>query len=275
VRIGPVEVDAIVDAWGELGELDELYPDVPAEAWEPYRELYPELFAGTRWRLPCTCYLIRSREGNVLVDTGVGPPGLWGWTAEREGGLVPGLALLGIAPRDIDVVFLTHVHIDHIGWNADAAGEPLFPRARYLLHPDGLALVVGERADLPHVRRCLRSILDARLVDRVDAGTEIAPGVVTLDLPGHLAGHLGLRLGEEAVVIGDAAVHPALLDQPAWGYVSDQDGARSAETRRALLPDVVDQDLVVICGHYPDGGIGRIVGRDGRNVWEPAHDGSL
>jgi glyoxylase-like metal-dependent hydrolase (beta-lactamase superfamily II) len=267
VRIGSVELDPIVDAWGELGELSELYPDVPAEAWEPYRTLYPELFAGTRWRLPCTCYLIRSREASVLVDTGVGPPGLWGWTPEREGGLVPGLALLGVAPRDIDVVFLTHVHIDHIGWNADAVGEPLFPRARYLVHPDGLRLVLSERAGVPYVRRCLRSIDEAELVDDVEAGEEIAPDIVAVDLPGHLPGHLGLRLGDDAALIADAAVHPALLAEPEWGYVSDYDQARSAETRRALLAEVVDQDVLVICGHYPDGGIGRLARHEDLVVW--------
>jgi glyoxylase-like metal-dependent hydrolase (beta-lactamase superfamily II) len=269
VKIGALELDALVDAWGELGELSALYPDVPAEAWEPYRTLYPELFAESRWRLPHTCYLVRAEGRTVLVDTGVGPAGLWGWTPEREGDLLPGLALLGIAPRDIDVVFLTHVHIDHVGWNADADGEPLFPRARYLLHGAGLRLALSERADVPYVRRCLRSIVDAGLVDEVEGGEEIAPKVVVLDLPGHLPGHLGLQLGEEAVLIADAAVHPALLAEPDWGYVSDHDQARAAETRRALLAELVDQDVLVICGHYPDGGIGRAVSREDLVVWEP------
>jgi glyoxylase-like metal-dependent hydrolase (beta-lactamase superfamily II) len=272
VRLGSVELDAIVDAVGELGELRELYPKVPAEAWEPYRALYPELFADTRWRLPCTCYLVRTGRRTVLVDTGVGPAGLWGWTAEREGDLLPGLALLGVAPSDIDVVFLTHTHIDHVGWNADAAGEPLFPRARYVLRKEGLELALRERADAPYVRRCLRSIVDAELVDEIEGETEIAPGVMPVDLPGHLPGHVGLRLGDKALLIADAAVHPALLDEPDWLYVSDSDPPRSAETRRSLVAELGDQDVLVVCGHYPDGGIGRIVRRDGRHVWVPAHN---
>lgn len=268
MRVGSVELDAIVDAWGELGELDELYPDVPAETWEPYRELYPELFAESRWRLPCTCYLIRSSGRTVLVDTGVGPPGLWDWTGESEGGLLPGLADLGVGPDDVDVVFLTHIHIDHLGWNADAGGAPLFSRARYLLHPDGLALATGERADLPHIRRCVHSILQAGLVEEVGAGAEIAPDVVTIGLPGHLPGHLGLRLGDEAVLIADAAVHPTLLEEPDWLYVSDSDAGRCAATRRTLVAELVDQNVLVVCGHYPDEGIGRVTRRDGRVIWE-------
>jgi glyoxylase-like metal-dependent hydrolase (beta-lactamase superfamily II) len=87
-----------------------------------------------------------------------------------------------------------------------------------------------------------------------------------------LPGHLGIRIGDETVLIADAAVHPALLQDPDWLYVSDHDPARSTATRRALVAELVDQGLLVVCGHYPDGGVGRIARRDGRNVWEPAHD---
>jgi glyoxylase-like metal-dependent hydrolase (beta-lactamase superfamily II) len=97
----------------------------------------------------------------------------------------------------------------------------------------------------------------------------IAPGVVTVELPGHLPGHLGLRLGDDAFLIADVAVHPVLLDQPDWIYVSDEDSETSVGTRRSLVPTVVDQDVLVVCGHYPDGGIGRVRRREDRAVWEP------
>ena len=76
----------------------------------------------------------------------------------------------------------------------------------------------------------------------------------------------GLRLsseGEEAVLIADIAVHPALLAHPDWVYVADGDPAVCAETRRAVLPELVDRDVLVACGHYPGSGIGRVVTRDG------------
>ena len=268
MRVGSVEIHPIVDAVGTLGELGELYPDVPARMWDAYRDVYPELFLETRWRLPHTCYLLRADGLTVLVDTGVGPPGAWDWGSEWDGGLLPGLAELGVEPGEVDAVFLTHVHIDHIGWNANTEATPLFPNARYLIHPDGLMWALNERAEHPHVQRCLRSVTKRRLVDDVEVGAEIAPGVVTLDLPGHLPGHLGLRLGDEAVLIADAAVHPALLDQPDWLYVSDFDPTQCAATRRSLLGELVDEDVLVVCGHYPGGGIGRVVRRDGRVVWE-------
>ena len=90
VRIGAIEVAPLLDAVGTLAELEQAYPDVAAEEWAPYRELYPELFAGSRWRLPVKTHLIRSGGTTVLVDTGVGPPGSFRmWRGEREG-LLPG-----------------------------------------------------------------------------------------------------------------------------------------------------------------------------------------
>ena len=46
------------------------------------------------------------------------------------------LAENGFSPEDVDDVFITHAHGDHIGWNTDAAGEVLFPSARYVLAPE-------------------------------------------------------------------------------------------------------------------------------------------
>jgi glyoxylase-like metal-dependent hydrolase (beta-lactamase superfamily II) len=266
--VGSVELTPLLDAVGELGHLSALYPEQPAEAWDPYRERYPELFADGAWRLPCTCYLIRSADTTVLVDTGVGPPGLWGWVPEVEGLLPTALEEHGIGRDDVDVVFLTHLHIDHLGWNTDHDAEVFFPRARYLVHRDALAFA-RTRPELPHIRRCVEPLRDR--FDELDGEAELALGVVAFSLPGHYPGQMGVRIssgGQEAVLIADAAVHPALLDRPEWVYVSDLDPELSVETRRALLDELVDRDVLVACGHYPDGGIGRVSWSDGLTAWE-------
>ena len=258
------------DAVGLLAELGDAYPGVPAEAWEPYRGLYPELFSGDSWRVPCNCFLVRSGELIILVDTGVGPPGLWDWTAEREGDLPEALAKLGVARDQVDIVFLTHLHIDHVGWNTDLEGVAFFPRARYVVHRDALEFARTQDGR-PHVQRCIVSIADR--FETITGDVELAPGVTTFAAPGHYPGHMGLRLfsaGQAAVLVGDTAVHPALLHEPDWLYVSDGDPALCAETRRALLPELVDRDVVVACGHYPGSGIGRIVRRNGVVLWEAA-----
>ena len=42
------------------------------------------------------------------------------------------------------------------------------------------------------------------------------------------------------------------------------------DASRARCPELVDRDVLVACGHYPEAGIGHIVTRDGRIVWEEA-----
>lgn len=265
--VGDVEITPILDAVGIIGKLEELYPNVPADAWDPSRELYPELFAEGAWRLRCTCYLLRAGATTVMVDTGVGPSGSWDWGAEREEGLPEGLERLDVDPGDVDLVFFTHLHIDHLGWNVDRDGSLLFPNARHVVHRDALAYAL-ERTELPHIRRCIVPL--ANRFERLDGPTELAPGLTAFPLPGHYPGHMGIRMGGEAVLIADAAVHPALLEHLDWPYVSDIDQETCAATRRALLPELVDTGVLAICGHYPGSGIGRIIRRGGRIVWEEA-----
>ena len=263
--VGSVEIVPLVDAVGELGELSELFPDTTD--WAPYRDLYPQIFAESRWRIPSTAYLVRSGGETVLVDTGVGPAGLWGWKAEFEEGLLPALAEAGAVPEDVDVVFLTHLHVDHVGWNTDRDGRVVFPNARYVAHRDGIAF--ASHSGRPHVERTILSVEFEEIVGE----TAIAKGVTAFPLPGHFPGHMGIRVdsdGERAVLMADAAVNPMLLDQPDRVYASDGDPLVCAATRRDLLPALVDQDVLAVCGHYPAGGIGRVVTRGDRVVWEAA-----
>jgi glyoxylase-like metal-dependent hydrolase (beta-lactamase superfamily II) len=270
VLVGDIELVPLLDAVGLLAEYADVYPGVSSADWGPYRALYPELFAGPSWRLPCTCYLVRSRETTILVDTGVGPPGIWDWTAVDEGRLPDALEAHGLGRDGIDVVFLTHLHIDHLGWNTDLGGEPFFPRARYLVHRDALAFARSQ-SERPHIRRCVEPLVDR--FDTVDGDVELTFGVTAFSALGHYPGHMALRLaskGSEAVLLADVAVHPAMLDRPELPYVSDMDLETSIATRRAILPGLVDRDVLVACGHYPGSSIGRIVRRDGRAVWEEA-----
>jgi glyoxylase-like metal-dependent hydrolase (beta-lactamase superfamily II) len=267
VLVGDVEIEPIVDAVGELGELGELYPETPAGDWAPYRDTYPGLFAETRWRLLFTSYLLRTSETTVLVDTGIGPPGTWGIPLETKAELPKRLEELGVGRDEIDVVFLTHLHIDHLGWNADGDGAVYFPRARYVVHRDALAFA-RTRPELPHIRRCVEGLLDR--FHKLTGDMELVPDVTAIASPGHYPGHMSLRLasgGREAVLLADVAVHPALLHEPDWQYVSDLDPSTAADTRRALVPELVDRDVLVACGHYPGSGIGRVLTRDGRIVW--------
>jgi glyoxylase-like metal-dependent hydrolase (beta-lactamase superfamily II) len=271
VVVGSVEIEPAFDAVGVLCEYAEAYPGVSDEDWHPYRQLYPDLFAGSAWRLPCLSYVIRSHDTTILVDAGVGPAGLWeDWEPEREGLLPGSLAAVGVEPDDVDIVFLTHLHVDHMGWNTDANGVALFPRARYVVHADALADVMS-RSDLAHIRRCVVPLADR--FEQVRGGMELTCDVVAFETPGHAPGHMTLRVASEgavATIVADAVPHPALLDRPEWTFAFDHDSAENAPTRAALVAEAVCGEGHVVCGHYPGSGIGRLETCDGRVVWTAA-----
>jgi glyoxylase-like metal-dependent hydrolase (beta-lactamase superfamily II) len=213
------------------------------------------------------CFLVRAGDRTILVDAGVGPSGSWDWDGEREGGLPAALAAQGLGASDLDCVFLTHLHVDHVGWLAD---ETFAPQARLLVHGDALAFAI-ENSRVEWLPDRLRELVAQDRVRTIDNEAQLAPGVTTWALPGHYPGHLGLRLesgSERAVLLVDAAVHPALLDRPDWRYVSDLDADTAVATRGELVAELAGSDTLVACGHYPGNGIGRIVRRDDRVVWE-------
>ena len=236
-------VEPLCDGIGLLGPLDELFPDMSDDDWVPYRERYPELVSGNEWRLPIVCFLVRSEDRTVVVDTGAGPNGLWtDWMPEPESqeALLPDLRAHGVEPEDVDVVFLTHVHIDHVGWNAYEDGAPVFPRASYFLHEEALE-AARRRAGRTHIDRCILGL--GERLRAVRDGDEIAPGVTVVPLPGHDDGHFGLVVGSDGVIVADAVPHPAQLDHPEWRFGYDEDQQLAVETRRRILDEFGDREI--------------------------------
>ena len=99
--------------------------------------------------LPVYAFAIEHRDGVILVDSGsnAGLKSLPRWhpyfryavrfEIEREQEAGPQLRALGIAPRDVKTVVLTHMHIDHDGGLAD------FPASEVLVSPGELKAASG------------------------------------------------------------------------------------------------------------------------------------
>ena len=120
--------------------LPELWPKVAADEWQPFREIYPDTFEGDKMRLEIGCYLVRSSGKTILIDTGYGP-GPIEYIGGLRGQLMADLTSNRVSPEDIDIVFLSHLHLDHVGWNTeerDGQNVPMFPNARYVVHEDDL-----------------------------------------------------------------------------------------------------------------------------------------
>ena len=73
--------------------------------------------------------LIKTRETNILIDTGLGPD--WKPVPSR---LAQRLAAADCPATAINIVVLSHGDWDHTAGAVLAGGAPAFPNASYLLH---------------------------------------------------------------------------------------------------------------------------------------------
>jgi glyoxylase-like metal-dependent hydrolase (beta-lactamase superfamily II) len=124
--VGDLDVIALSD--GKATIEDRYFRGVTLAQWQPHRRW---LTHDDKLEMPLGCFLIRSGESRVLIDCGLGP--FKGGYFEG-GALLDDMASAGVAPEEIDIVFVTHLHADHIGWGArrvDAGMQVTFPRATY------------------------------------------------------------------------------------------------------------------------------------------------
>jgi glyoxylase-like metal-dependent hydrolase (beta-lactamase superfamily II) len=271
VRVGDVEIMMLSDGMLEF-DLCNFFPTIPESDWRPHDAHVTEAHT-VRFNLGS--YLIRADGRTILVDTGLGPrpkdtPDVpWG-TLLRD------FAANGVRPDEIDMVVLTHLHRDHVGWNltdADGHWVPTFPRARYWLstkdweachQPD------VQPTRFPNAPTCVWPLAGLGLVEFMQGEHRLTPTLTALPTPGHTPGHMSILItsrGERALVLGDAAHSPVQIEEPDWVSRADMDPDLTRQTRRALIERLEREQILVAAGHFQAPGFGRIVRLDGRRYW--------
>jgi glyoxylase-like metal-dependent hydrolase (beta-lactamase superfamily II) len=275
--VGSLDVVALCDGIAESeSDLNDSFPGVSAEDWARYRRDFPDAFSASGgWRFHIHAFLIHSERDdlNVLVDTGIGPPGAPGrdW-APYCGRLLEDLHDADLDPDDVDVVVLTHLHDDHIGGTVTDDGRRSFPEARYLMHRVDFEILDGsdDPEDLPYRERLLQPLVDAGALEFVEDGHRIADGITVLHTPGHTPGHVSVLLesnGERALVAGDVVNHPGQI-QDRFPSGSDDDPEQAAETRERMLSRVERERMVVATGHLQEP-FGLVELQEQFRVWRP------
>jgi glyoxylase-like metal-dependent hydrolase (beta-lactamase superfamily II) len=211
-------------------------------------------------------YLIRTARLTILIDSCVGEDKLRpvrpDWDRRTNSGFIERLAAAGCAPEEVDIVLCTHLHADHVGWNARLVSGrwvPTFPNARYLIGRAELAhWGVAAQGRLPEAFNhgayadSVLPILDAGLADAVDDGHAIDHGLVVTPLPGHTPGQIGVELraaDRTAVFCGDAIHSPVQVLKPDWSSAFCADPSAARATRRALLESASENDVMLIPAH--------------------------
>jgi N-acyl homoserine lactone hydrolase len=180
---------------------------------DDYGAFSPGMPAGVRRSMTVKSYLIEHPRGTLLWDTGIEdaigdrPAGLEfaeGVVFRVPRTLRSQLAEIGRAPEEIDILGLSHLHIDHLG--------NIVPEARVLLHEDEFDAGYGDRAEeLGYIPSTYAGI-DRDRIEKLSGEHDVFGdgSVVTVPLPGHTIGHQGLvvRLGQSGtIVIGSDVAH--------------------------------------------------------------------
>lgn len=265
--VGELDVMALCDASGPFFTTRQVaFPTALAADWDRAACLDPDAFGPDgRWNLDFRCYAIRRPGGRIiLVDTGVGPVGspASGW-APVPGQLPDRLIEAGIDLDEIDMVVLTHVHEDHVGWSVTPDGAPAFPNARYVLQrTEVAALEAGADAMLDYLVEPLRR---AGQLHEVDGATALIGGargrgargrggstVRVVPTPGHTPGHQSVLVehGQRQIAItGDVLVHAVQLVNPDVGYRFEGDSDAARRSRRALLAEAGRRRALLATAH--------------------------
>jgi glyoxylase-like metal-dependent hydrolase (beta-lactamase superfamily II) len=270
-RVGEITVVALPDGAADLPGWPmaaELAANNPVD-WAAYAARNPGGFHGPehQWRIHNTCFAVISAGETTLVDCGVGA-GPYPWYAGLRGELPASLEAAGLAPADIDRVFLTHAHPDHVGWTFDEGrGAPRFPNARYVLHRRDWDEFAGRSPVPKHFTRFVEPLLRAGVLDMLDGERDVAPGVTAIETPGHTPGHMSLIIrsrGEGMVISGDVLNSPMYVSEPGRPFGPDLDQQAAIRTRVALVERIEAEGWRVAAAHFPEPGFGAVVRVEGK-----------
>jgi glyoxylase-like metal-dependent hydrolase (beta-lactamase superfamily II) len=153
-----------------------------------------------------------------------------------------------IPPDEVDVVVLTHMHSDHIGWAVDGqAGTPYFGNARYLMQRAEIEAI--ERLDAGLATWLLEPLRATGQLVAVDGETRLAAGLRVLATPGHTPGHQSVLLdadGGAVLFTGDLLVHAVQLVDPGLSYAFETDPDMARVSRTALLNELAEREGAIL-----------------------------
>ncbi len=185
-------------------------------------------------------FLVGTEGKRILFDTGIGGP---------DSQLLEGLGAMGIAPEEIEYLYLTHFHGDHIGgmMRGDTVvflkAQVYAPKAEY---DAWMAMDDGKKAMVVKTMEAYKDRLHL-----FEFGDVLPGNVMTIRAVGHTPGHTVYQIGK-LLVVGDL-MHGAAVQMvdPSVCTSYDMDRQAAADTRRLILEYAEKNGLTMAGMHLP------------------------
>lgn len=259
-NVGNVELVSLTDGHGDVDPVD-TFPDSSMNQW---RSEYGEFLDNKGHIHPrLGSVAVYSNGRLIIVDTGL---------QDSDGRLLEDMKLKGVNKDEVDIVVMTHIHPDHVGWNF-SSGLPTFPKARYLVPKADWEYWTQTDIlkDAPHVRDQVIPLKKLQIIDLISGDYNITNELTAIPTPGHTPGHISIAIsssGHRGFILGDLVHSPAQAHYTDWSPIFDVNGSQARETRLKVLKRLEDDRSLVSAGHLPDTGFGHFVRIGTRRYWE-------
>src|SRR3979490_1618555 len=189
--------------------------------------------------VPFNPQLINTGSKLILIDSGNGVANLEP-SKGAVGRTLQNLAAAGLDPKSIDIVLLSHLHPDHTNGIRALDGSIAFPNAEIMVPSVDWAFWTSDenaakaqsnemmKNYFANVKKTFAGIESK--VTKYDWGKEVAPGITSIEAPGHTPGHTAFAVasGNSKILIqSDVTNIPDFLHpNPDWHGVYDVDPAQ-------------------------------------------------
>ncbi len=218
-------------------------------------------------------FVVRTPTATVLIDSCLGEHSYLTMPFSRRPYL-DSFAAVGVTFEDIDFVFCTHMHVDHVGWHTrlqDGRLVPSFPNAKYIFCRREYDTAAAARS--PYARalfdECVRPVVDAGQAMLVDDNFVLNDALRLVPAPGHSPGHVCVKLvsnGQRALFSGDLMHHAIQCLEPDWYTIFCSDPVQCVATRRRILKAYANTDTLFFPAHFNGPTAGLIEPFD-KNRW--------
>ena len=206
--------------------------------------------------------LVKTPTQRVLIDAGCGDKmsdkeaAIYGFDRARN--LDHALAAAGLTAADIDIVIASHLHFDHAGGftaRVDGRIVPRFPNARYKIRRDEYidATHPHERNRASYFAENYVPLVDAGVVDFIEADGEVLPGISVWRTGGHTMHHQLIKIesgGRTAVFPADLMPTAAHVDEP-WIMAYDLYPMDTLAYKRTFVREAIACEYVIFFEHDP------------------------